>query len=565
MKRLVSVISAVAIAAISAFSLASCKKSGTVYDPDNFLTAEQAEELGTPYKIVKESVTIKIFVPRGSMNPPYSEMRTFKKLSQLTNLNFKFIEADESEYMTQRTLAWEDKSQLPDLFLFNNTISEIVTYSGFNALTPINDENYTKNGVKIGSLLDYMPVYKKLLDDNFGLETKVSIKDTLTLSDGKMYSTASVNDVPRDLTYKTYINQRWIDNVNENFLSEGEKLPAADEIRTVEQYLTVLRAFKKYDANLNDDPDDEIPVTAEKLNFLRNFILQAYGRVSPFIEINDAQTEFKYTAATEAYKKYLETIAIMYKEKLLDNTTFSATSTNIASKGFENKLGSFVAAAAYIVVDDELDKDYTTLYPLTSEYYTGTPVQYSHLKADALGAVIPSDTVYSREIARLLDIMYSDLGVQLLTFGEENVDWKWLDESKTSWVKTVPESWTKSEEEYRATLSPNVGLGVGLYNSNAFVSKESGSYTTYLNKLSEKYTPYLKEPIPAFVKLTGEEYGEEALIGSSLENCVKEWEIAFVKGEKTVAADWDSYLAALGGYRYKDLEKIYNDALKRCV
>ena len=49
MKRLVSVISAVAIAAISAFSLASCKKSGTVYDPDNFLTAEQAEELGTPY------------------------------------------------------------------------------------------------------------------------------------------------------------------------------------------------------------------------------------------------------------------------------------------------------------------------------------------------------------------------------------------------------------------------------------------------------------------------------------------------------------------------------------
>ena len=232
MKRLVSVISAVAIAAISAFSLASCKKRGTVYDPDNFLTAEQAEELGTPYKIVKESVTIKIFVPRGSMNPPYSEMRTFKKLSQLTNLNFKFIEADESEYMTQRTLAWEDKSQLPDLFLFNNTISEIVTYSGFNALTPVNDENYTKNGVKIGSLLDYMPVYKKLLDDNFGLETKVSIKDTLTLSDGKMYSTASVNDVPRDLTYKTYINQRWIDNVNENFLSENEKLPAADEIRT---------------------------------------------------------------------------------------------------------------------------------------------------------------------------------------------------------------------------------------------------------------------------------------------------------------------------------------------
>lgn len=561
MKKILSFIVCVCIL-LSLASFTACGGKGG-YDADNFLTLEEATATGNPYRIVKDKVKIRIFVPRGSSNPAYSSMRMFKVLSEKTNLDFEFIEADETEYMTQRNLAWEDKKNLPDLFLYNNTISEIVLYSGFGALTPINDENYTKNGLKIGSLLDYMPNYSELINDNFGLPQTVNVKDILTISDGKMYSTASVNDVPRDLTYKMFINQKWIDNVNANFLRGEEKLPNADDIKTIEQFMTVLRAFKKYDANLNDDPNDEIPLTAEKLNYVRNFIMQAYGRVSQFIEINNDGTSFEFTASTEAYKKYLETVSTMYAEGLLDNTTFSTTSTDIAGKGFDNRLGSFVSAAAYIVVDEELDGDYTTMNTLTSNYYTGKPVQFSHATADALGAVIPADTVYSREIARLLDIMYSDLGVQLLTFGEENVDWKWTDETKTAWKKTVPAQWTKSEEEYRATLSPNVGLGVGLYNSKDFVLKEAGSYTTKLNALSEKYYEYLKQPIPSHIKLTGDEYRNESLIGASLEACVEEWEIAFVKGEKSTVSDWNAYVSALTGYKYADLVKIYNDALSR--
>ena len=548
--------------------LAGCgtqKGSSGSYDPDNFMTQEEAEANGNPYQIVKEKITLKVFVPRGSSNPEYSSMRMFQVLSELTNIDFEFIEADQDQYMTLRSVAWEDKNNLPDLFLYNNTISEIVIYSANGALTPFNDPNYSKDGVEIGSLIDnYMPNYKALLNDNFGIEG-INAADIMTISDGIMYSAASVNDVTRDLTFRYYVNQKWIDNINENFImEESEKLPNAVDIETIEEYLTVLRAFKKFDANLNDDPDDEIPLTAESLNYVRNLVLSSYGYVSPGIEIENDGESFVYVPSTEAYKRYLETVETMYEEGLLDNTTFSTNSTMIASKGFENRIGSFSSSAAYIVVGDALDADYVTVGPFTSEYYTGSPVAYSYISVDPLGAVVPANTPYAREIARLLDIMYSELGTQLQAFGKENTDWKWVDDTKTAWVKLVPEDYSQSEEEeYRATLTPNVGLGVGLYISFDFIGKEAEGYNTHINQLSERYAPYLKEPIPAYVHLLADEYNEESLIGTTLEKYVVESEFKFVTGVYDTETDWETYLTKLEEYRYKDLLQLYNNALSR--
>lgn len=563
MKKSVSFLLALTMSLGMATAFSACG-GGDKYDPNNFLTLEEATALGTPNKIVKEKTTLRIFVPRGSMNPRYDDMRMFKVLEEETNLDLQFIEAQEDNYSNQRTLAWEDKKNLPDLFLYNNTISEIVRFSKLGALAPFNDPNYKVDGVKAGSLIDnYMPTYKALLEDDFGLELTESATDIMTIRNGLMYSSASVNDVPRDLTFKFYINQTWIDHINENCLPAGEaKLPNAGDIKTIEEYLTVLRAFKKYDANNNGNANDEVPVSADNLNYLRNLILASYGYVSQGTEINTDGSGFVYVASTEAYKKYLETASLMYSEGLLDDQTFANVENRQQNLGFENQLGSFSAAAANIVVGD-LDPDYTTFGPLTSEYYTGTPLAYSKAKVNQLGAVIPSTTKKVREVARFLDILYSDLGVSLCTFGQENVDWEWMDETKTAWVKTIPESWESGEEDYRSTLTPNVGLGVSVYNKADFVIKESGTYTQKLNQLSERYKPYLKEPIPAYIKLTEKEYSEESRIGSELEKSVESWEYKFVKGTKSVSNDWNAYLQEIERMGYKNMVKLYNDAYAR--
>jgi len=563
MKRIIGII---LVCSMCIGLFAGCGKTSSVsYNPDNFMTAEEAEAAGNPYQIVKEKVTLKIFVPRGSSNPEYSEMRMFQVLSKVTNLEFEFTEAPTDQYETLRSVAWEDKNNIPDLFLYYNTLSEIVTHSNNGVLVPFNNPDYSQDDLKIGSLIDnYMPNYKELLKNNFGIETPKAT-DVLTMADGYMYSAASVNDVPRDLIFKYYLNQKWIDNINANFITDvSKKLPNAGDIKTMEEYLAVLRAFKEYDANLNGDANDEIPVTSESMNYIRLMILASYGYVSNWLEITNDEDSFVFVPATEAYQKYLETASAMYEEGLLDNNSFSNNSTILANKGFEDRLGSFSCAAAYQMVGDVLDPNYTTVGPFTSEYYQGEPLTYSVGMIDALGAVIPEGTPYVREIARLLDIMYSDLGQQLLAFGEEGTDWEWADETKTAWNKIVPEEYSDSDTElYRATLTPQYGLSVGLYNSFDFVGKEAEGYTSYLNGLCERYSTYMKEPIPPYIHLTEEEYQAESLLGTTLENYVEESEFQFITGVLDVDNDWDSYLKKLESYKYKELETIYNDALVR--
>lgn len=559
-KKIICVLLAIAFS-LSVF--AGCGNS-VKYDPDNFLPNGTAEN---PYQIVKEKVTIKVFVPWGSMNPHYSEMRMFEVLEDITNIHFKFQEVDTSNYTSVRSATWEDKSNLPDLFLFNNPISEQVVYSQYDALVAFNDEDLVVRGVEVGSLIDnYMPTYKSLLDNNFNINTSTSAKDVATLDDGYMYSTLSVQDVPRDLTFKMWINQQWLDNLQEDGITmpDGSDIPDADKITTIEQYIDILRLFKTYDANHNGNPNDEIPVTSQELKYLKNFILASYGYVSDSIEVTNDGSKVVFVPTTEAYKKYLETMNILWKENLIDHSTFDIkTDAQLRVKGTDgdkSRLGSFVAAAAYIVVGEDRDAEYTTFGPVNSEFYTGTPLQWGFGYFSPTGAVIPKGTPYVREIARFLDIMYSELGQQLLAFGQENVDWKWDNDEKTSWSMIIPESWTGSQEEYRAKLSPNVGTGAGLFWSYDFISKCSDPITSKLNKLSERYMKYLKEPFPSEIKLTGDEYNQVTVIDAAVTSYLSNMEYNFVTGAKSLTSDWNSFLNDLSKYNVGTLTQIYNGA-----
>ncbi len=555
-------------------------KGNTNYNSANFLTQEQSmEEYGNPYRIVREAVTLDIFVPVGDMNPSYSEMKAFKKLSEMTGLKFNFREATMGEYSIQRTAAWsDDVANLPDLFLFSNTVQEQIQYSAYGSqiITPFNDPSLEVNGETVGSLIDnYMPNYKALLDSNFGIDltgktTQASAKDVATMPNGLMYSTVSANDVSRDLTYKMWLNQKWIDNINATVPSRTlqanygvDQLPDVSEITKIEQLLDVLDAFKKFDANGDGKTDNEVPVSSVQMEYLRNFILAAYGAVSNGVEISNDGSTFSYTPASGAYREYLKTAKSMWDDGLMDSNTFTNTSMNAV--GSANRLGMFSEAAAYLVVGNSLDGDYEMLQPLTSSYYTGTPLQlgFSYFKPDV--AVIPTGTPYVREIARFLDILYSEVGVQLLSYGEEGVDFTWNDDG-TSWTFNVPSNWTGTQEDYRATITPNVGLGACVYWSKDFLYKMDDPIINKLNTESERcYVPYLKVPQPADVILTVDAYNEISIINSSLDTYVIGMEASFIKGTEKWDVNndtkWNEYLTKLSSYKYSTVVGYYNTAL----
>jgi len=566
-----------AICAVSVVMLAACDGGGKgSYDPDNFLINGTEEN---PYQIVKEPVTIEIFAPHSAGNPEYKDLVMFKHLEKITNLRFNFTTADTSAYPNRRSAIWSDPNYKPDLFLFNNPIAEQVQYQekNYNAFVPFNDDNYvikanrtmvkSKEDIQIGNIIDkYMPNYKAGLENNFGIDrNKADAKDTATLKDGKMYCTLSVSDVPRDLTYKMFINQKWIDNLNKNF---GYNLPNANEIKTVEQYLEVLKAFKEEDANDNGIINDEVPVTSKSLEYLRNFILQSYGYVSYSMELESDNSKFTYVPSTAAYRKYLQTMNTLWKEGLIDNTTFSITTdSQMAQKGQKGQLGSFVSAAAYIAVGMEHESEYVTFGPLTSEYYQGTPLQlgFDFFKPD--GACIPQTSVYVREVARLLDIMYSDLGAELISYGVEGENWNWDDEDHTSWTFIVPEDFKGTQEDYRATITPNVGSASALYWSKDFVCKMNDEIILNLNNMSEQYMEYVKIPEPNKYKFNSEEYEKISKIKATLDPQLSYMEACFVKGDKGYDPfndnDYQNFLSNLKKYGSEDLSRIYNEMLKR--
>ena len=163
--------------------------------------------------------------------------------------------------------------------------------------------------------------------------------------------------------------------------------------------------------------------------------------------------------------------------------------------------------------------------------------------------------------------MYSELGTQLISYGVEGVNWHWDNEEKTSWTFDVPEEYKSNSEEYRATITPNVGSASALYWSNDFVGKMNDKTISRLNEMSEIYLPYLKDPEPSNYKMTSTEYSEISTIKATLDVQLEYLESSMIRGEGGVNphndSDWQSFVNKLNGYGAKRLEEIYNQMLGR--
>ena len=214
-------------------SVVSCGGNKTKYDPDNFLE--------TGDKIVKEKIELTFFAPLHSLHTKegYNAMKLFKVMEEVTNIHINWVYGNVSNYDEIRASQWTSKKR-PDAFFLWNSTEEVVKYGENGTIYELTD--YIK---------DYAPNYQAILDSN------PEYKKAATFN-GKMYSTLSINDVPRDQTYKQFINKKWLDNL-------GLKMPT-----TTDELYTVLKAFKTEDPNGNGI-NDEIPLSSASLNQKRNF------------------------------------------------------------------------------------------------------------------------------------------------------------------------------------------------------------------------------------------------------------------------------------------------------
>ncbi len=521
--------------------LAACGPGTVEYDPNNFLTEEMAEaEYGNKYRIVRDPVTISICVPKHSLHSNYKDMKVFQVLSRITNLKFDFNEIDYEAYSDKKPLMWEDASALPDCFMFCNSLEEQVLYSSLGAIAPLDD------------LIDqYCPNYKALMGEY------KEIAQTSTLTDGHIYSFCSVDR--QGSTCYQYVNNQWLTDLYNDGVIDFT-MPS-----TVEEYKEMLTAFKNNDPNHNGKAD-EIPLCT-KFNYTSIYLLSAFGHVTKSAEITD-DGDFIFVPQTEEYKEYVKYAKSLYDEKLINQNLYEITDGDVANYGAQGIVGTSENVAAYLLVGDELAKDYVTIPPLTSDY---SPTDESGNKKtyhicfssfDPTELIITSKSVYKREIARLTDILYSDFGVSLFLAGEEGVDWEYDDDTRTTWHTTYPDN--VDNETYRGSITPNVGLGAFFYKSEEWTSGQTNELVKQLNQDRSVYESSYKEALPPLV-FTSEESEELAYVKLELDSYVATTEADFITGKKNVDSYWNTFQSTIKKIGVEKLLKIYRDAYARSV
>ena len=192
---------------ILSISVTGCDKNKVQYDPDNFIA--------TGDKIVKEKIELTFFAPLHSLHTKegYNAMKLFKIMEEKTNIHINWVYGNVSSYDEIRASQWTSKKR-PDAFFLWNSTEEVVKYGENGTIYELTD--YIK---------DYAPNYQAILDNN------PEYKKAATFN-GKMYSTLCINDVPRDQTFKQYINKQWLTNL-------GLDMP-----KTTDELYHVLKAFK---------------------------------------------------------------------------------------------------------------------------------------------------------------------------------------------------------------------------------------------------------------------------------------------------------------------------------
>lgn len=301
------------------------------------------------------------------------------KLEQLSNTDLDL-----------QLIPHENYSQTITLMFASGEMPDLLQTKGINTpeVAPAVDSG---NLMPLNELIDkYGPNLKKYVPQESWDSARVS-------KDGKIYGIPQENPIRNGTV--TYIRQDWLDKL-------GLKAP-----KTVDEYITVLKAFKEKDPNGNGK-NDEIPFTARSKFSFGNAFFGAYDVIPSLWKYQNDQLvpNFIRPEMVDALKTYRK----LYEEKLLDNEFLV-----MAGKDWDAKIkGSAVAgmwahAATY---PDKWQSDVQAGDPNAKVAVISSPVGPSGKPGavDEIGSsvsdyvwTLPKNTKNAAEVIKFLDWYYN--------------------------------------------------------------------------------------------------------------------------------------------------------------
>lgn len=339
--------------------------------------------------IVDETQTLKVLTITQHPEVEPSQVVIQQEIENETNVKIEWTIIPQSAWSEKKGLTLA-QTELPDVML------------GDEMFTDTDLLNMVEAGqvISIDGLLDYAPNFKKIMENQPGLE------EALKNEDGHIYGIPQYRGTGAErgntsTNRVTYINQKWLDQL-------GMEMP-----KTTDELKEVLRAFKDNDLNGNGI-QDEIPLSTYSDNNYFDDWFGAFGLVPSANENNYSNISMKdgkvvYSAAEPEYKEAVKYFHELWEEGLVDPETFTQDITmfNAKLKAETRTVGMFSAwrGTAWRLSND--DTEYAVLPALEGPNGdTLYPEMYCGIVSRA-GAVITSSCKNPELAMRWIDNLVS--------------------------------------------------------------------------------------------------------------------------------------------------------------
>ena len=500
-----------------------------------------------------QELSFSVYSSKNASALDYNDMKIMADLYAQTNVQVNWENVSESVYSQQKNLIFGNADNRPDaIYHAGMGAGEIIKYAKRKVLVPISD------------YLDYMPNFKKLLEERPDIKAQL-----INIEDGKIYSLPRIEEMgllqsPNLL----FLNIAWtkeaiaagaVEGLTEDQLKDGLALKAGQ----MEQLLTY---FRDHDMNGNGKTDDERPLSFVYNNWQGNQC-DLYGMFG----LNDnlehriiVDGQVVYTVQDERFKEATNFIANWVTEGLIDKVSFEQSQDNFLAngKGVET-YGAFYWWESETVVSNP--ENYIVCAPIIGP--GGQTACVSNNPEVGTGELIifadcPNFEVLLAYFDRYYDPMISaqiNYGPIGIVYEEE------LDANGMLVQKELPEGITA--DELRLQNAPLGIIYLSDYAWNNVVNMEPRARLR-LERLTKYVTPYIPEnvePCPN-LQFTLEELNTLANYETNFNDYVRTNLIRWLLGGGVSDSDWASFQSELTGkVNIEGLRQVYQDAYDRYV
>ncbi len=401
-------------------------------------------------------------------------------------------------------------------------------------------------------ILELTDMVKEYMPNFWGyLEANPDIKKQIVNDDGEiLYIPFIRKDKELNIYQGPQIRVDWLEKL-------GLDIP-----KTTDDLYNVLKAFKEKDPNGNGQAD-EIPMTGIDFDDTTNGIgnlLWAFGTTYDFYVDNGT---VKYGPMEPEFAEGLKYITKLYSENLIDTDYLLNDRQKMDSKVLNNRSGFLFAMQPTKYCNSELNDG--TKKVLGIPYLIGSNGKKACFNPmytqSVIGTSIALTTANKNPVGTLkwLDNFYGGKGYEYMNFGEEGVDFAWVDG-----YPKLSDSILNNPNLDRTSA---IGMAIGAFDS-AFPALQDWRY--YEQTLSpwgsESINTWAKDDVDTKgilppVSLNDDDNEKVAQIMTQIKSYVSSEYNKILVGQSSIDT-WQGVCEQMKKMGIEDIVKIYNNAYK---